>query len=177
MVTRLLALNARANAALSGRIEPARIAVAAIPTGSDRARYRIRPTLPRLTRAGGDRAVGRRGRRGHRPRGPPLLAVQGTVDTDQCAGDDSRRTSSAHTVRSSCCGCSEHHTVRPTQSRNHSSLSSNGQPSRFSTTTCEAGHCARSKERPGAWAHAAHRRSVAASRPPHLDRRSFPRQC
>ena len=119
---------------------------------SDRTRHRIRPTLPRLTRAHGDRAVGRSACRdgaipAERDRRFSLCRERPTRSMRR---GRQRRTSSAHTVRSSCSGCSEHHTVRPTRSKNHSSLLSNGQRSRFSTTTCEAGHCARSKERPGA---------------------------
>ena len=91
VVTRLLALN-RANAALAERIDPARIpvaghsdgAVTALATAYDR-RFRDSRVRAAIVLSGAALA----GMRPFPPRGPPLLAVQGTADPIQCAEDDS----------------------------------------------------------------------------------------
>ena len=92
-----------------------------------RARGRLRPTVPRPAPARGDRDVGcgasldwRVFREGAAPRSA------GDGRTRSTRRRRPPRTSCAHTVRSSCSGCSERHTGRPTHFRNPSSGLSNG---------------------------------------------------
>jgi pimeloyl-ACP methyl ester carboxylesterase len=84
VITRLLALNARTNSALYGKIDPSRIAVAGHSDGAETAlavAYDHRFRDPRVGAAivlSGAALPGM----GPFPRsGPPLLAVQGTADT------------------------------------------------------------------------------------------------
>ncbi len=97
VVTRLLALNARANAALTGRIDPARIAVAGHSDGAVTAlaiaydrRFRDSRVRAAILLSGAALA----GMGPFPPRGPPLLAVQGTADPINAPG-----TTAAYFVR------------------------------------------------------------------------------
>jgi dienelactone hydrolase len=97
VITRLLALNARANGALAGRLDPSRIAVAGHSDGGVTAlaaAYDRRFRDPRVRAAIVLSGAALSGMGSFPLRGPPLLAVQGTADPINTSG-----TTTAYFVR------------------------------------------------------------------------------
>ena len=143
VITKLLALDARPNGVLAGRIDPSQIAVAGHSDGAVAAlavAYDRRFRDPRLRAAIVMSGAALPGMGPFPVRGPPLLAVQGTADPLNAPATTAAYFLRAHRPKFLLwlLGASP---GRPTHFRNPSSGLSNGLRSPFSTTTCEVGRC------------------------------------
>jgi alpha-beta hydrolase superfamily lysophospholipase len=103
VIDRLLAMSARPTGMLAGRIDPSRIAVAGHSDGGVTAlavtydrRFRDRRVRASVVLSG----AALRGMGQFPPRGPPLLAVQGTADTTNAPGSTAAYFRRAHRPKS-----------------------------------------------------------------------------